>query len=378
MQPRRLVAVTVALLSGACTTRQSRPAPDPGSVVRADNREFLVFACRGAQSAGLRCPAQKPTATYLRGGLVCQASANNAPTAPVESLPPSVCEGLFGGCVAATPPPARGQPYALTEGETARIHAAGFHFVACGESGFRLDSNEPPPPAQTEPPPPPPPVDADAGAQADPNALQAPPVQPTTPAAPVERTEDTELESRTEQVRVALVLERVARSTGVGLCHTAPNEALPRGAFCVRIELDSDGARPDVIAERFRQIAASSGHPLRLSFSIIEPVRSRCAANDLDCAPIVSGNVCPEAVGFRHGAARSALSSAVNVGVDLRRYESGRCRNDGDCYVGGCGQHCVSTATRSFASTCEGIDGIDTAACGCVRGRCRWFLPASN
>lgn len=360
----------------ACTTRQSRPAPDPGTVVRADNREFLVFACRGAQSIGMRCPAQKPTATYLRGGLICQASANGAPTAPVESLPPSVCEGLYGGCVAATPLPAAGASYALTEGENARITAAGFHFVACGENAFRLDSNEPPPPEQIAPPPPPP-VDPDAGPAVGPVATQQ--VEPAqAPVAPQPRGEDPDLVSRTERVRVALVTERTVRSSGVGICHTAQGETLPAGAMCIRIEVDSDGARPDVIAERFREIAATSGHPLRLSFSIIEPVRSRCAPNDEDCAPLVAGNVCPEAAGFRHGAARSALSSAVNAGIDLRRYESGRCRNDGDCYVGGCGQHCVSTATRSFASTCEGVDGIDSAACGCVRGRCRWFLPASN
>jgi hypothetical protein len=172
--------------------------------------------------------------------------------------------------------------------------------------------------------------------------------------------------------------ERITRSTGVGLCHTAPGESLPTGALCVRVEVADHGARPAVIAERFQQIAATSGHPLRLSFSIDTPVPSRCAADDQDCAPIVGAQVCPEAVGFRQGAARSALSTAVNAGMDLSRYESGRCRNDGECYVGGCGQHCVSISTRSFASTCEGVEAIESAACGCVRGRCRWFLPASN
>jgi hypothetical protein len=145
----------------------------------------------------------------------------------------------------------------------------------------------------------------------------------------------------------------------------------------VRVELQSNGVRPDALLEPFRDLARGP-HPIRVSVTPSLPVAPRCAADDPECGSIASGGICPEALGIRPGAGRTPISTAVNAGTDLRRYESGRCRSDGDCVIGGCGQHCVAAGSFGFASTCEGVGALDSAACGCVRGRCRWFVAASN
>jgi hypothetical protein len=336
--------------------------------VRADNREFFVIACRGAKSAGVRCPPQWPVATWFRGGLVCQRGDGAARESTVESVPPSVCEGLFGGCEPARATPSPEAIPLLDDDERSAIATAGFRAVQCNETTVRLDAL-----AAAEHSSSAPPTESD-------NAGSAESAVPTSTdrAQPAEPTEDPQLVARTQELRVALVRESVAQSTGVGLCCTAPGESLPPSALCVRIELSSGGVRPNAIAERFHDIARGTRYPLRLSIETRARVPPRCAADDPDCAPTTGDGLCPELLGIRHGVARTPISSALNVGVDLRAYEQGRCRHDGDCIVGGCGQHCVAAGTHGFASTCEGVPALESAACGCVRGRCRWFVATTN
>jgi hypothetical protein len=372
MRYLRFAAMAAAVLASACTTTQSRPSADPGNTVRVDGRDYLVIACRGARSAGIACPAQAPVAAYFRGGVVCQASRDgNGAAREVEAatIPPSVCEGLANGCEAAQRPPAAATFAALSDEERSRITALGFTVVPCRANSFRLEFSPPPPPQVSEP-----------VAVVDPDAGGAPSVAPVAPPPPepVGPEPHDALVARTDAIRLALSAERTMEVGGIGLCATAEGESLPQGTVCVRLGLRDESPRPDVIAQRFVEIARAGAHGLRLSFEYHPPMSARCAANDPDCSPIVSGNFCPEALGIRPGAGRTAISTAVNAGMDLRRYESGRCRSDGDCVLGGCGQHCVAIGSNSFASTCEGVSALDAAACGCVRGRCRWFVAASN
>ncbi|MFO0557437.1 MAG: hypothetical protein U0269_05410 [Polyangiales bacterium] len=366
----RFAVIVTATLASACTTTQPRPRADPGNTVRADGRDYVVIACRGAKSAGVSCPPSAPIAAYFRGGVVCQPrgdAAESVREVEASTIPRSVCEGLANGCDPALAPPAAQSFAAITDEERSRITSLGFTIVPCGERSFRLDFARPAPsaPAQTDPSAA---VDPDAGASAP---------QPEPVAPPAEESAD-QLVARTEAIRVALVREHAAESTGVGVCATAPGETLPSGAACVRVDVRDQSARPDVIAQRFAEVARAGSAALRLSFEFQPRMGARCAANDPDCAPLVGNGVCPEAIGIRPGGGRTAISTAVNAGVDLRRYESGSCRSDGDCAIGGCGQHCVAAGTASFASTCEGIEALEAAACGCVRGRCRWFVAASN
>lgn len=369
-----LAAITTFVLASACTTTQPRPRADPGNTVRADGRDYVVIACRGAKSAGVSCPSTAPIAAYFRGGVVCQPRTNQPESVrevAASTIPPAVCDELVNGCEAAMAPP-NAQAFApITDEERARITGLGYAIVPCGENSFRLDFSRP---TQSTPTP----VAADV--QSDPDAggpVVAPQTEAPAPPPPSEESAE-QLVARTEALRAALVHERAAESAGVGICATAEGETLPQGAVCIRVDVRDDSARPDVIAQRFVGAARNGTTSFRLSFEFAPRMRARCAANDPDCAPLVGGGVCPEAIGIRPGAGRTAISTAVNAGVDLRRYESGRCRSDGDCVIGGCGQHCVAAGSPSFASTCEGIEALDAAACGCVRGRCRWFVAASN
>lgn len=50
----------------------------------------------------------------------------------------------------------------------------------------------------------------------------------------------------------------------------------------------------------------------------------------------------------------------------------GVCRQDGDCYTNGCGNHCTSYDTANLNSNCPRF-ALQGHFCGCVRGRCVWF-----
>jgi hypothetical protein len=372
--PTAALLVTTATLTLACTTdSSSRAARAAGTTVQANGRDYVVIACPGAQSAGITCPNGFTSATYYRGGVVCQRAGGGESGG---SIPASLCEGFVGGCTPASTPPAVEAMRALDDGERARITAAGFRVVACGANSFRLDStamDEAPAPVVEQPVVAPSIVAQDGGAA--PIAAQEP-VAPPPPQRVI--TEDPELVARTEALRTELMTMPGVTSGGVGVCATAPGETLPQGAVCVRIEVNHDGTRPDLIAERFRDVARQSGHPLRLSFEVSMPVPPRCTSADPECGPITSAGVCPDSLGIRPGGGRTPISTAVNAGMDLRAYEQGRCRSDGDCVIGGCGSHCVAAGSHGFASTCEGVSAIESAACGCVRGRCRWFVATTN
>jgi hypothetical protein len=363
--------LALTFLSASCTTQTPRPSPTAGATVRADNREFFVIPCRGAKSAGVRCPSQWPVATWFRGGLVCQRGDGEVREAAVESVPPSVCEGLFGGCEPARAAPAPEVIPALDDEARSAIATAGFRAVQCSANAVRLDAI-----AAAEHSSSVPPSESDNAGSAESAGTSS--TDRAQSAEPAEPAEDPHLVARTEELRVALVREGVAQSTGVGQCCSAPGESLSPRALCVRIELPSGGPRPTAIAERFQAIARETRHPLRLSIETRPRVPPRCTADDPDCAPTTGDGLCPDLLGIRHGAARTPISSALNAGVDLRAYEHGRCQHDGDCAVGGCGQHCAAVGTHGFASTCEGVPALESAACGCVRGRCRWFVAASN
>lgn len=369
----RSLSLALVSLAAACTVATTPPRANPGNTVRANGKDYLVIACRGARSAGIRCPAQTPVAAYFRGGVVCQSGdEQGAREVDASTIPREVCEPLTNGCEAAAAAPSGGAYPAITNEERERITSAGFTVVAVSSTQFRLEFTPPPPPPPPQPEP----------APIDPNAppTQQPEPQPVVAAAPqpVLVEPHDALVARTDAIRAALASERVVSSDGIGLCATAAGESLPQGALCVRLGLTDASPRPDVLAQRFGEVARAGTAVLRLSLTYTPPATARCAPGDEDCMPLTASNVCPEQIGIRRGATRSALAAAINSGTDWSRYESGRCRNDGDCMIGGCGQHCVAATQGSFASTCEGVSGLEYAACGCLRGRCRWFIGSGG
>jgi hypothetical protein len=50
-----------------------------------------------------------------------------------------------------------------------------------------------------------------------------------------------------------------------------------------------------------------------------------------------------------------------------------RCKQDGDCVLGGCGNDCVGWKGPSEAGVCVHYKKLTEAYCGCVTGFCGWF-----
>ena len=89
----------------------------------------------------------------------------------------------------------------------------------------------------------------------------------------------------------------------------------------------------------------------------------RCAATDPACRP--------EA--YDHGA-HFDPDGPRHPGA-LADHSIGSCHHDGDCRVGGCGNHCMSWEYGGAheGATCEGYVFQHPVFCGCVAGECGWF-----
>ena len=134
---------------------------------------------------------------------------------------------------------------------------------------------------------------------------------------------------------------------------------------CFRLEVNLCEAKLEGVVGEFRDaLAAEGGVPgavtLRVGFA--GRLGPRCTPPDPDCLPIPYGGGEPRAVDRREAG-------------PLPEYSAGECSHDGDCLVGGCGNHCTSWhyGAANESSTCEGYAFAEPVYCGCVNGSCGWF-----
>lgn len=107
---------------------------------------------------------------------------------------------------------------------------------------------------------------------------------------------------------------------------------------------------------------ALAGMRLLLSVELAGNAGPRCEASDAGCGPL------PYDQG-RYDPSRPRRGGA------FPSHSAGACTQDGDCWVAGCGNHCVSWqyGGANEAATCEGYIFPRPVFCGCVSGGCGWF-----
>jgi hypothetical protein len=151
---------------------------------------------------------------------------------------------------------------------------------------------------------------------------------------------------------------------GVGLggcCRSDP----PRLCLVVYAEADTPGAH--ALLPTLDRLLTADGTPdlqLPVAVYLSGPRRPRCAASDPACGPVSYEHRCAALGSFAHD--RAPLDP---IDPDPRN----TCSADGDCLQSGCGNQCTSYHQGSIAGTCEYSFGLESAWCGCVRGRCAWF-----
>ena len=98
----------------------------------------------------------------------------------------------------------------------------------------------------------------------------------------------------------------------------------------------------------------------------------RCTPDDPSCGPIpVARDKCPADVGYRPDTSRTVI---------FEQLHGGACAHDGDCDSGTC-ESCFSTreSDRYIVGDCFFMTGMKpNALCGCVAGRCTFFVPSSG
>lgn len=151
--------------------------------------------------------------------------------------------------------------------------------------------------------------------------------------------------------------------TGVGIGGCCQGEA-PRLCLVVFAEAETTGVN-GLLANLDRMVQQDGTPELRLPIKVElgPPRRPRCAASDPACGPIGYRYQCAARDSFRHRAPVGEL--------DLDPHNV--CAGDGDCIQNGCGNQCTSYRQGNQIGTCPYIQALESAWCGCVQGRCRWF-----
>nr|MDQ3035922.1 hypothetical protein [Myxococcota bacterium] len=141
---------------------------------------------------------------------------------------------------------------------------------------------------------------------------------------------------------------------------------MPEG-LCLHYEGNLCEHRVEALAQRIRDAIAAdpelSAPRIELGISLAGRLGPRCDADDPECVPV---------------AYQSELRWSPRGGRrlgPLPEYSGGQCAHDGDCVVGGCGNHCMSWEHGGAheAATCEGYSFREPIYCGCVDDRCAWF-----
>lgn len=138
-------------------------------------------------------------------------------------------------------------------------------------------------------------------------------------------------------------------------------------ALCLHWEGNLCEVRVDEIARALRDaIAADAELPsprIDLAIELAGRLGPRCDDGDPECVPIPYER---EARWSPRGGRRPG---------PLPEYSGGACEHDGECVVGGCGNHCMGWQYGGAheAATCEGYALREPIYCGCVEHRCAWF-----
>lgn len=137
--------------------------------------------------------------------------------------------------------------------------------------------------------------------------------------------------------------------------------------LCFQIQANLCEARVEDEIARFRAALAADGAladaRLELAVELAGRVGPRCAPPDPTCVPTPY-----------EGQPRYDPDGARRSGP-LPRHGGGSCTHDGECLVGGCGNHCAhwTFGGAHEGATCEGYDLPDRTFCGCVEAACGWF-----
>ncbi len=137
--------------------------------------------------------------------------------------------------------------------------------------------------------------------------------------------------------------------------------------LCFRIDGNLCELRVEDAITRFREAVARDGQlagaRLELQVALEGNLGPRCTAEDPSCVPIPY-----------EGHPRYDAGGARRAGP-LRTHGGGSCAHDGECVVGGCGNHCMhwTFGGAHEGATCEGYDLPERTFCGCVEGACGWF-----
>ncbi len=99
----------------------------------------------------------------------------------------------------------------------------------------------------------------------------------------------------------------------------------------------------------------------------------RCSAASANCLPIPYTRHPQMLLGehlqyrYQYGAARTVVDDHRNAAGEER------CKHDGDCVVGGCGNACRAWDSPPQSGICIAYRKLSDALCGCVSGECQWF-----
>jgi hypothetical protein len=168
-----------------------------------------------------------------------------------------------------------------------------------------------------------------------------------------------------------------AARIGLGSC----GERIPGspGALCIRLRLWLCSVS---VEEAIATVAGEldgtpfAGRTVGLHIDLVGATRPRCAAGDAACGPLPYEGSLAESGYDCHDERVLAVAEWPELADRMRGYTGGACRHDGECLVAGCGNHCVSWEARVAEGTCEGYSVLEDAPalCGCVEGRCAWFV----
>lgn len=157
---------------------------------------------------------------------------------------------------------------------------------------------------------------------------------------------------------------------GTGTCCTARSTELPA---CIQVLVSSQTTSPEVLAAEVRAATQGSGVGcLGLDVTVVGAPKARCDAEGPTCQPLpmcdsVSTPCCASLKPYDPNAGRQPVPAAYDM---LSR---GSCTSDGQCVIGGAGNHCLSWQTPGFLAPALCYPALSEAHCGCVRDECRWF-----
>jgi len=171
-------------------------------------------------------------------------------------------------------------------------------------------------------------------------------------------------------------------TTGIGGC-CSPEVAARTKVACLKIWTGlcvvSMSQLVDWVDDALRQHGLEGGR-MGVDISVGGAVGPRCEPNDPACGPLDARDPYGAAVRSQPGCATGRVPLASGHDPDApERVSAGQCTHDGECVIDSCESRCAAWNTASGGTTsCDdrGRDEEEPAYCGCVSGRCAWFLPA--